>query len=190
MHSLLKSSSFHDSWKDTWKKYDEVELSHSSTHYLLAIHTLLKDNGYARVIDVSRYLGITPGSTSITLQKLKDKKYVAEDENKFLKLTDAGKHYVGAIISKRRMLILFFTEVLGLPEEIAEEDACKMEHLLSQEAGEKLITFINYALSESAEAEKFRDRYKEFEYVCHSTGECGICENDCYFRSSDLLSED
>ncbi len=190
MHSLLKNFSFHDSWKETWKKFDEVELSHSNTHYLLAIHTLLKEHGYARVIDVSRFMDITRGSASITLQKLKEKGYIAEDENKFLKLTEPGKHFVESVISKRRMLILFFTEVLGVPQDIAEEDACKMEHLLSKEVGERLITFINFALSGHAEARKFRAGYKKFEYVCDTTVECKVCENNCYFRSSEFLAND
>lgn len=183
MNTILGNILFHDSWKETWKKYDEVELSHSSTHYLLAIHTLLRDHGYARVIDVSRFMDITRGSASITLQKLKAKGYVAEDENKFLKLTDIGKHYVESIISRRRMLILFFTEILGLPDSIAETDACKMEHLLSQEAGEKLISLINFVLSNNKEAKRFREEYKKFDFACQSAHECRVCENDCYLRA-------
>ena len=190
MHTLLKNFSFHDSWKETWKKFDEVELSHSNTHYLLAIHTLHKEHGYARVVDVSRFMDITRGSASITLQKLKDRGYIAEDENKFLKLTEGGRQFVESVISKRRMLILFFTEILGVAQDVAEEDACKMEHLLSQETGEKLITLINFVLSNNKEAVEFRSHFKKFEFVCDSAVECKVCENNCYFRSSEFMAHE
>ena len=171
-----------DTWKETWKRFEEVELTHSSAHHLLAVHTLIKENGYARGVDVAKYLEITRGSVSITLHKLIEKGYIIEDGNKFLKLTEFGKQYVESVISKRRILVIFFTEILGLTAESAETDACKIEHLLSRESGEKLITFINYLLSGSPEAHVFRKGFRHFDFVCQSVKDCRVCENTCFFE--------
>ena len=172
-----------DTWQKTWKKFDEVELTHSSVHHLMAIHTLIKENGYARGVDVAKYLDITRGSVSITLHKLIDKEYIFEDDNKFVKLTDFGQQYVESVISQRRTLILFFTEILDIPRDTAEADACRIEHLLSQKSGEKLIMFMHYLLSDSPEAHVFRKGFRNFNFICQSVKNCNVCENTCFFES-------
>ena len=48
-----------------WKKFDENRITHSTTHYLFAIHSLMKDHGYARGVDIAKKLDITAGSCSI-----------------------------------------------------------------------------------------------------------------------------
>lgn len=172
-----------DTWRETWKKFDDVELTHSSVHHLMAIHTSIKDNGYARGIDIAKHLDITRGSVSITLRKLIEKQYIVEDENKFVKLTEFGKQYVESVISQRRTLILFFAEILDVPKQTAEADACRIEHLLSQKSGEKLIMFMNYLLSDSPEAQVFHKGFKNFVFVCQSVANCNICENTCFFEN-------
>jgi len=127
---------------EVWKKFDETELTHSSVHHLMAVHHLINHNGYARAIDISRHLNLTRGSISVTLNKLKQKRYLEEDQNKFYRLTEKGELFITAILDKRQILKKFFTEILQLPEEKAEIDACKIEHLLSRETGEKLFAFM------------------------------------------------
>ncbi len=166
--------------KEIWKKFDETELTHSSAHHLMAIHTLLKENGYARGIDIAHYLDITRGSVSITLNKLKAKGYISEDSNKFYQLTESGQQVVDSILSKRHIVESFFRDVLQIPAEIAEEDACKVEHLLTRETGQRMMTFLGYYLSENPEAKSFREGLHSFSYLCRETGECEICEVSCY----------
>jgi len=137
--------------KEIWKKFEETELTHSSVHHLMAVYHLIEQNGYARAVDISRYLSLTRGSISITLNKLKGKDYLEEDHNKFYKLTKKGEDFVRAVIDKRYILKKFFIEVLGLPPETAEIDACKIEHLLSEETGEKLLSFMAKYLGENVE---------------------------------------
>lgn len=167
--------------KDIWKKYDEAEPSHSTAHHLMAIHQLLKRNGYARGIDVAKYLNITRGSVSLTLTKLKDKNYVLEDANKFYRLTEQGEQIVNSVLCKRHAAQLFLREALQLPEEIAEFDACKIEHLLSHKTGEKLLVFMEYFLSDKPEAQKFRDGLLSFQHSCNPrTG--WLCESDTFLQ--------
>jgi DtxR family Mn-dependent transcriptional regulator len=174
--------------KDVWKKYDQAELQHSSVHHLLAIHILHKDFGYARAIDVSRYLELTRGSVSITLKKLREKGYVVEDQNKFLSLSDRGHELVNAVLSKRRLMETFFRDVLGLPPEIAEADACKIEHLLTQETSAKVLSFIGLYLADNKSAKAFRKAFARQIYHCDQSDEsCEFCEEKCYFAGKEEL---
>ncbi len=166
-----------------WKAFQDVELSHSNAHYLMAIVDLLEERGYARAIDVAKYLDLTRGSVSTALTALEQKGYVTTDENKFLTLTDQGSEAVNSVLSARRILIQFFIEVLGVSENQAEEDACKIEHLLSQETGEKLMTYLGFYLSGAPEAEAFQQEFTRFTYVCETAANCEICENRCYLHA-------
>jgi DtxR family Mn-dependent transcriptional regulator len=174
--------------KDVWKKFDEAELQHSSVHHLLAVHTLFKEQGYVRAIDISNYLELTRGSVSITLKKLKEKGYVEEDKNKFLRLSTRGRDLVNAVLSKRRLMETFFADVLGLPPEIAEADACKIEHLLTQETSAKMLSFIGLYMSDNPKAKDFREAFTHHVYHCDHTDEsCQICEERCYFAGKEEL---
>ena len=174
--------------KDVWKKFDEAELLHSSVHHLLAVHTLHKEQGYARAIDISNYLQLTRGSVSITLKKLKQKGYVKEDQNKFLRLSTKGRELINAVLSKRRLMETFFATILGVPADIAEADACKIEHLLTQETSAKMLSFVGLYLSDNPKAKTFRQDYHRHVHHCDdSDNSCTICENVCYFTGKEEL---
>jgi len=164
-----------------WKKFNEIELSHSSIHHLLAIHNLIEKNGYARAIDVARYLEITRSSVSKTLYKIKEKSFIVEDSNKFYQLTDKGKELVNSVLSKRRITYYFFKNVLLLTNNVAEADGCKIEHLLSQQTAEKLFSFVGYFLSDNPEAKVFRESFNNFWQAAQSYDNCQVCELNCFF---------
>lgn len=127
----------------TEKKTRESELSHSMVHYLLTIHKLKEDRGYARVTDIARDLGLTKGSVSTALNNLKKKDFVKEeDDTKFLLLTDKGHDEVHRILSSRTLLFYFLRDFVGVSEDIAEHDSCMMEHLMSPETSVKFFDFM------------------------------------------------
>ena len=122
---------------------DSKYLSHSMAHYLLTIHKLKETRGFARVTDVAKRLGLTKGSVSTAINKLKSKDLVVEeDDSKFLSLTKTAHTEVHRILSARTLLYYFFKDFLGVSEEISELDSCDMEHLISQETGEKFFEFM------------------------------------------------
>ena len=166
---------------EIYKIENNAKLSHNSIHYLLAIHQSIRGQGYARAIDISKQLGLTRGSVSITLHKLAEKKYISEDDNKFYTLTRTGSELVNAVLSRRRIFEIFFQDVLGLPESLAEADGCKIEHLISLETSEKLYTFIGYYLSDGKKAVAFREGFSKFKLECAQEKECPICETSCVF---------
>ena len=169
--------------QDIWKKFDESELTHSGIHHLVAIHTLIKENGYSRSIDIANFLNITRASVSITIHKLKDKGYITEDKNKFLRLSEKGEDIVNSVLSKRKIVIQFFKEVLNLNGNEAEVNACKIEHLLSEDSGKQLISFMGFFMSNNTTAKNFRNKLKEFSYTCSSMKDCDVCELKCFFKN-------
>lgn len=133
---------------DVWKEFHENEITHSAAHHLLAILELTKSRGYARVSDVAKHLDITTGSASTNLKSLKTRGYVQEDENKFLLLSEEGRLLTEGILARRKILKSFFTEVLGVPETVAEIDSCKTEHLFSNETTSRMESFAKKHLSD------------------------------------------
>lgn len=168
-----------------WKKFDEVELTHSSIHHLMAMHELLKKHGYVRGVDISKYLDISRSSVSITLRKLISRGYVTEDENKFYLFTERGEDLINSVLSKRNIIRLFFEHALKLEPEVAEAEACKIEHLLAENTGQRLMSFMGYYLSDDVSADGFRAKYDKFRFVCNDTENCDVCETNCFYHTTE-----
>ena len=126
---------------ETWKKFDENIVSHSAAHYLLAIRELHKRWGYARVSDIAEKLAVTKGSASQSIKNLRTRGLVTEDEHRMLHLSEEGARLAELIAEQADALKLFFHKVLGVTEEQADIDACKIEHLLSSETINRLVKF-------------------------------------------------
>ncbi len=165
---------------EVWKSFEKNKISHSAAHHLMTIYNLLEKNGYARVSDVARGLEITRGSASITLKALKEKGLVREDENKFLRLSSEGERISHTIRSMRIIFMKFLIEVLHVDAKQAEIDACKVEHLLSLETGERLLNFMKFVSSDDPAVKQFQRALRHFEGVCcGSPEECEFCETEC-----------
>lgn len=145
-----------------WKTFAAQEVSHSVAHYLTTIQDLQAAHGYARVSDVARALQLTKGAVSVQVKHLKEKGFVTEDENRFLQLTELGESVARDVTESRRLLTRFLTEVLGVSGPQAEEDACKIEHLLSQETGGRLVALLAFLESKDPEALKFVEKFRLF----------------------------
>ena len=132
-----------ESTTEVWKEFSENEITHSAAHHLLAIYELHAKRGYSRVTDVAKFLEITTGSASTNLKNLKNKGLIKEDENRFLILTDQGEKLTKVILEKRKILEQFFTKVLGVSKDQSSIDACKTEHLISDETTSKMAEYAN-----------------------------------------------
>lgn len=161
-----------------WKEFDGNEVTHSMAHYLMAIKDLLRKQGYARVTDVARALEITPGSASVSLKALKQKGYVNEDHNRFLGLTDEGEKIAHDVHVANRTFIHFFADILGVSKDQADIDSCKIEHLVSGETREKLLAFLQVAMSNQPAATAFREALSQHHFVCPGSAVCEICGPD------------
>jgi Mn-dependent DtxR family transcriptional regulator len=165
---------------EVWKEYEANLLTHSAAHYLMTIHDLLEQHGYARVTDIAREMNITRGSCSISLKPLKKRGLVVEDENKFLRLSDEGQLLAGLVARNDDLLKTFFHEVLGVDKEQAEIDACKIEHLLSIETSMRLAGFIECIKADKRVVVDFLKEVRKAKQVCtHDVERCEFCEGLC-----------
>lgn len=165
---------------DVWKEFEDNQITHSAAHYLMTIRELLEDHGYARVTDIAKALNITRGSCSISLKPLKKRGLVVEDENRFLKLSEEGQRLAELVELNDKLLEILLGEVLGVDEEQAEIDACKIEHLLSIESSTKLSAFVNLWKSEAPEVLAFKQLLNNTDYQCAGdTEDCEICSRLC-----------
>lgn len=168
--------------KEVWKSFEENLLTHSAAHYLMTIRELLETQGYARVTDIAKRMNITRGSCSISLKPLKKRGLVVEDANKFLMLSEEGRHLAEVVERNDELLEVFFREVLGLDPDQAEVDACKIEHLLSLEASVKLCHFIECIRSDQKPAREFLKLLRSKDVPCTTNKEtCPQCQTACVF---------
>lgn len=176
--------------QDVWKEFEGNQITHSAAHYLMAIKQLLEDHGYARVTDIAKALNITRGSCSISLKPLKKRGLVVEDENRFLKLSDEGNRLAELVELNDKLLEILFGEVLGVDEDQAEIDACKVEHLLSLETSTHLSTFVKLWQSEAPEVLAFKKLLRKTRHQCTGNAEdCEICSQTC-ITPSDAAPEE
>jgi Mn-dependent DtxR family transcriptional regulator len=125
------------------KEQVDSELSHSMVHYLLTIHKLKENRGFARVTDIAKDLDLTKGSVSTMLNNLKKKGFIKEEEDcKFVVLTDEGHDEVHRILSSRTLIYYFLKDFVGVDEKTAEFDSCQMEHLMSEKTNSKFFEFM------------------------------------------------
>ena len=145
-----------------WREFDQNPVSHSAAHHLVAIAELLEAYGYARVSDVARELGITRGSVSVTLKGLKGRGLVTEDERRFLGLSEDGERIARGVMAKKQVLKALFVDLLGVPDEQADLDTCKIEHLVSDETASRASRALLFLRSGAREAEAFTEALREF----------------------------
>ena len=114
-----------------------MEIHASGEDYLEAILVLQTQKGMVRSIDVARHMEVSKPSVCHAVATLQDGGFLTMDSDYFLHLTDVGREVAEQIYEKHR----FFTERLieaGVDPETAERDACRMEHVISQESFERL----------------------------------------------------
>ena len=124
-----------------------MQLKESGEMYLETIYVLSKKSNYIRSIDVCEEMGYSKPSVSIAMKKLRENGYIAVDGEGNLTLLEPGREIAERIYSRHRLLTHFFVQ-LGVDEEVAAEDACKAEHILSEQTLEKIR---EYALLHDAQ---------------------------------------
>ncbi len=126
-------------------------ITHSVVHYLTAIHKLYESDLRSKCVDIANYLSIAKSSVNLAVKKLKDKDLIGEDEKRNLYLTKLGHKHVHNVLASRSLVYYFLKSILGVNIKDAEKDACKIEHLLSQDSQKKLFKFLKKISSCSKE---------------------------------------
>ena len=109
-----------------------MQIKESAEDYLEKILILSNKNSLVRSIDIVNYMKLSKPSVSVAMKKLRENGYILMDNDGYITLTKEGKK-IAEKIYERHMLITKWLQDLGVPEEIASSDACKIEHVLSEE---------------------------------------------------------
>ena len=104
----------------------------SAEDYPEQILLLLETKRYARSVDISEALGVTKPSVSVAMKKLREGGYISMDKGGLISLTDKGFPIARRIYDRHLALTKFFISI-GVNEKTAQEDACKTEHVISEE---------------------------------------------------------
>ena len=109
----------------------------SAEMYLETIMMLTEKQPHVRSIDVVHETGYTKPSVSRAVGLLKKNGHILVDEGGYITLTESGREIAAMIVERHRVITEFLVE-LGVPREIAADDACKMEHIISDETFQKM----------------------------------------------------
>ena len=110
-----------------------MHIQESGEMYLESIHVLLKKNGHVRSVDISEYMGYSKPSVSRAVGLLKNGGYIVVDKDGYITLTETGLELATKIYDRHTILSQLLIR-LGVDPEIAAEDACKLEHAISDES--------------------------------------------------------
>ncbi|MCI4457426.1 MAG: metal-dependent transcriptional regulator [Desulfurococcaceae archaeon] len=128
--------------------------------YLEAIYKLSFEGKKVSVTNLAKILNVKPSSVVEQLRKLSDKKLIIYKKGEEIRLTRKGSRLARQIFERHNILKKFLTEILMLPEEIAEKDACSMEHYLHKDTIERLKKLTIYVLDKKSENTSFSEDLK------------------------------
>ena len=134
----------------------DSEISSSLEDYLETIYLLVQEQGFARVKDVARARDVKAASVSIALRRLAELDLVRYERREYIALTAAGERAGRRVFSRHRLLTRFFQEVLNMQGPAASEQACAMEHSLTDEAMDGMARFFDFLGTCPSVIESFR----------------------------------
>ncbi len=117
-----------------------MKLYESGENYLETIFMLKKKNGFVRSIDIAHELSYTKASVSVAMKSLREAGFVTVDENGGIILTETGGE-IALRMYERHELIADVLIALGVDEQTAYEDSCKIEHVISEKTFQKVKEF-------------------------------------------------
>lgn len=120
-----------------------MAIHESGEDYLEQILIQQRKNGFARSVDIAAAMNVTKPSVSIAMKNLRERGYITMDHESHIKLTEAGLAIAEKIDYRHRMLVACLMH-LGVSEDVAREDACKMEHDVSEDTFHALCKVLDW----------------------------------------------
>lgn len=118
-----------------------MPLHESAEMYLETIYVLSESHPAVRSIDVAEYMGYSKPSVSRAVNLLKQSGHLTTDENGYLFLTESGQESAKKIF-ERHTVLSDFLALIGVDDEVAAKDACKIEHVVSDQTIAAIKNFI------------------------------------------------
>ncbi len=114
-----------------------LKVQESAENYLETILMLKKRNGYVRSIDIANELSFSKPSVSTAMKHFREQGYIFVESNGSIILTESGLK-IAERVYERHLLLSKYLIALGVDEETAKEDACRIEHVISQQSFDKI----------------------------------------------------
>lgn len=130
-----------------------VQILKASEDYLETMLMMQTKHGYVRSVDVAEHLGVTKPSVTYATKRLRENGYIEMDKDGLITLTDAGMQIAAKMLQRHHTLTNFLVD-LGVDPETAEEDACKMEHDISDQTFHAICDHAREHLGGSSKEEK------------------------------------
>lgn len=125
-----------------------MAIKESGEDYLETILILHEQTGYVRSIDIACKLGYSQPSVSRAMGILKNDGYITVEQDGQIVLTKKGYLKAREVYDRHLLITRFLHDILGVSQENTDEDACKIEHVISYETYEKLNVFVNNYLKD------------------------------------------
>src|SRR6185295_14939743 len=174
------ATGFGEARMEIWKRFNDKELTHSMAHYLQAVAGLKEEKGHARVGDIADRLGVSKSGVTSMLRSLSSRGLVTHEPYGCVELTDDGRRLALQTESNRQVLSMFFTNILRVPEEVAYEDACMIEHLVGPQSMIQFLRLTAFIGSTDPVAEHFREAFRAYQHRCatkETAHQCPVCKS-------------
>ena len=119
-----------------------MKLTESTEMYLATIMLLEEEHESAKVVEIADVLRVTKPSVSKAMKQLLEEGYIDKELYGHITLTDLGRQVAEKVVHKRRLIISYLQHSLGLSREEASRNACRMEHVISDEMLEGIRTYL------------------------------------------------
>ncbi|MBR2948648.1 MAG: metal-dependent transcriptional regulator [Lachnospiraceae bacterium] len=118
-----------------------MAINESAENYLETILILSKKLPVVRAVDIANELGFKKSSVSVAMKNLRELEHITVTDAGFIYLTDSGRK-IADMIFERHELLTSWLKRLGVPAEVAAEDACKIEHVISPESFQAIKDYV------------------------------------------------
>ncbi len=119
-----------------------TKLTGSLEDYLEAAYLIEKNKGEVRITDIALFMNLSKPSVNKAVSNLKDNGLLEHEKYGLIKLTEPGTKLAKEIYFRHETLTKFFIGTLGIKPEVAEEEACKIEHIISHQTLSKLVDYM------------------------------------------------
>lgn len=141
---------------------DKIKVTASLEDYLEAIYEIIEEKQGVKAVEIANRLNVKRSSVTEALKNLAEKNLVNYGRYNVISLTASGINVAKKVIQKHKTLYDFFTKILGLTAEDASINACKIEHVISEDVLQRLIAFVEFNNNYYCSQKKYIDEFQKF----------------------------
>lgn len=164
----------------------QLDLTPSLEDYLETIYEVTRQRSVARVRDIASARNVKASSVTPAMKRLAGMNLVSYVQREYIELTPEGERQARRILARHRILTRFFTDVLKMPSDAAEADACTIEHVISPDAIDRLVRLFEFVQACPEGRHDFLERFHRCPLFDSTAPDCG---RQCQSRVEPLDTE-